>query len=410
MSSLTLDGHQLKKRMMAWLASLEDNSGGDPRYPIALSSPYTTLMSSCFAVFVYELFGELPNLSPRRIAAWREYLAAFQDAETGLFIDPLLRPEDVTSDAHDWTYLTYQSTFFALSALDALNGQARHPLHFIEPFRSTSAIRTWLAGLDWSNPWLESNRVMFVASFLIQASEKLKDTAAEEAVQALFDWLDEQQEPGTGFWGVRHGASLLNAMAGAFHFYFLYFYLERPVRYPEAIIESTLTLQEPDGLFHPAGGGEACLDLDAVDILVKVSLVTDYRAAEVKKALTRAYTGLLQAQNEDGGFAEARNRPRPAKSWKRRVGEAMGLDRLLGRPYRSPDEVVSYSGWSRMQYSLRESNLWATWCRPLALALISMGYPGEFLDDIPWRFRRSPALGWHDPEAVLRCYKMKGQP
>jgi len=393
----------IREQCLQWLNRLECEHGWGPAYGVSSTSSDTSLMASCFAVLIYELFGELPSLSRSRLTGWRSYIASFQDKDTGLFLDPLFRAEDLIIDGFDRSYLEHQFTFFALSALNALGGRAPYPLRFLEAYRSPQRIRSWLAALDWSEPWLESNKVMFIASFLLQASEIWHDGAAAEAVQALFDWLDEQQEPETGYWGVRHGASLLNAMAGAFHFYFLYLYLGRPFRYLEAIIDHTLALQHADGLFNPAGGGGACLDLDAVDILVKCSMLTDHRADDVKSALTRAYAGLLGAQNADGGFSEARNRPRPIKSWKRRLGEAVGLDRLLSRPYIPPAELETYSGWSRMQYQLRESNLWATWFRPLALALISTRYPGEFMDSDFWVFRRGPALGWHDPKAVRRC-------
>jgi len=68
----------------------------------------------------------------------------------------------------------------------------------------------------------------------------------------MFRWLDDHQNPVTGYWDLGRGSSALNAMAGAFHFYFLYFLTGRRVQYPERIIESTLALQHPDGLFDRA--------------------------------------------------------------------------------------------------------------------------------------------------------------
>jgi hypothetical protein len=39
-------------------------------------------------------------------------------------------------------------------------------------------------------------------------------------------------------------------------------------------------------VYDPRGGGGACLDLDAADILVKLSLLTDYRE-DIKASLQR---------------------------------------------------------------------------------------------------------------------------
>ncbi len=116
---------------------------------------------------------------------------------------------------------------------------------FIQPYLGPAAITAWLDGLNWHDPWLESNKVMFLTSFLIHCGEL-------EAAHSIFDWLDVHQDLHTGYWGTQHGANLLNAMAGAFHFYFLYLYLQRPFQYLEQIIDSTLSLQQPDGLYDRA--------------------------------------------------------------------------------------------------------------------------------------------------------------
>jgi hypothetical protein len=169
------------------------------------------------------------------------------------------------------------------------------------------------------------------------------------------------------------------------------------------MIENTLALQQPDGLFHPEGGGDTCMDVDAVDILVKCSLITPYRSAAVETALERAFYGLVNSRSPDGGFCRARNRPVPAKSWKRRLSEPLGLDRLLRKPYGPPKEVWYYSGWLKMPFDIRESDLWSTWFRSFGLAVISVRYPGRYLNDADWVFRRAPALGWHDNARILQC-------
>jgi hypothetical protein len=79
---------------------------------------------------------------------------------------------------------------------------------FIHPNLGPAAITAWLDGLNWHDPWLESNKVMFLASFLIQSS-------CLEDAHSIFDWLDARQDPVTGYWGTPQGAKLSNAMAGA---------------------------------------------------------------------------------------------------------------------------------------------------------------------------------------------------
>jgi hypothetical protein len=250
----------------------------------------------------------------------------------------------------------------------------------------------------WSEPWGESNRVMFLTEFLLQEHEI-------DLAHVVLDWLDAHQDADTGFWGTREGADLLSGMAAGFHFYFFYFALDRPVHYPTAIIDHTLAVQQADGLYTRGGGGGACADLDAVDTLVKFSLLTDYRAEDIKLSLARSFAAIVANQRPTGAFCEAL-RPVPPKSLKRTIGEALLLDRLIHKPYEPYVERMRYAGWSKMEYTCEEGDLWSTWFRPLALALISTRYPGEFIDDIAWTFRRKPGLGWHDPIG-LRAIKEK---
>lgn len=380
-----------------WLDTMIHNDGQFGPHRISSSSPHNTLLSSCFAVLARETIGALNLFSSSQLQEWSQYIAKHQSSESGLFLDPLLDRNDLSKRGHNWQYITWQFTFFSLAALDALEAQANYPLSFVEIFLDSNKIEHWLANRDWSDPWLESNNIMFLISFLIQEWERTGNLTYSKAAHTILDWLDEYQNPKTGYWDLNRGASLLNAMAGAFHLYFFYFYLGRPVNYPERIIDSTLALQEPDGLFDQRGGGRACLDMDAIDILVKFSLLTEHRVTEIKEALRHAFEAILMNQNPDGGFCEAKRPPLWQKSLKRRVAESVGLDRLLNRSWRGrPIEHKHYSSWDKMRYWVDESDLWSTWSRVYTLALISSRYPDEFIDDINWQFRSSPTLGWHN--------------
>lgn len=388
--SSIIDRSAVADSVMDWVNKL---AGSNPIvFPIAHSCSNRTLPATDFAIFTNELLGTLHSVPKLRREQWQQYLLSCQDPHSGIFRDPNLQPGDLTSAFHNWDYVVWQMTFFTTSALDALDAFPAYPLRFLEPYRSRTAITAWLEQLDWSNPWLESNRVMFLSSFLIQAGET-------SLANTIFDWLDNAQDQESGYWGMKQGASRFDAMAGAFHFYFLYFYLGRPVRYADQIIDNTLLLQQPDGLYHPAGGGGACHDLDAIDILVKFSMLTDYRAQDIKASLRQSYAALRANQRHSGAFCEAVRKP-PSKSAKRRIAERTGLDRLLRKPYTEPYEIIRYAGWTKMEYSEDEGDLWSTWFRLLALALISSRYPGEFSEGATWFFRRGPFLGWHNTQQM----------
>ena len=105
-----------------------------------------------------------------------------------------------------------------------------------------------------------------------------------------FDWLDRHVNPQTGywqraFWNLAWKRPTVNDMGGAVHFYWLYQARGRPFPYPEALIESTLGLQKPNGLYKKR---PFCIDLDG------------------NFCLTRAYGQLPKAtQNRWRGSVEA---------------------------------------------------------------------------------------------------------
>ena len=46
-----------------------------------------------------------------------------------------------------------------------------------------------------------------------------------------------------------------------------YKYFNRKINFPNKIFQNVFILQMKDGLFHPFGGGGACEDLDAIDVV-----------------------------------------------------------------------------------------------------------------------------------------------
>jgi hypothetical protein len=137
----------------------------------------------------------------------------------------------------------------------------------------------WLENRDWSRPWYESNNAMFLLYFL--SLEAAPGGRAYHAIVEALDWFDATQDPLTGLWGTEMGARLLDGVAGAFHILLFYYFFDRPVPRIERLIDSTLALQNRDGLFSPFGGGGSCEDLDAVDILCNARVRTNYRRRDV---------------------------------------------------------------------------------------------------------------------------------
>lgn len=324
-----------------------------------------TLASTCLAILLLECSGALESVRETERSRWLGYINSCQAPDTGLFSDPIV---DFTSSAtHDSEYLEWHTTYLAIHALDALGASAPLPLRFTDRFALPDALETWLDGLDWRNPWLQSNRIMSLLAALIHRVEREQEQAQALLYHRTLDWLDRKQNTHTGLWTAGEDVSLLNAIAGAYHFLPFYEYVHRPISALHQIVDRTLGLQQPDGLFAASPGGGACEDLDAIDILVLSLRHTSYRSDEVKRAAVRAYWAVWNLQNEDGSFPYARSKD--------------------GKTY-------SFGGCAPLTAAIGSGDVWSTWFRLLLLATVSTQFPAD-VPPIPWAFRRWPALGYH---------------
>ena len=156
-------------------------------------------------------------------------------------------------------------------------------------------------------------------------------------------------------------------MCGGYHQLLVYYHENRAVRYPKALVDTALALQHLDGGFSPSGGGGACEDVDAVDILVNLYKLHDYRRADIRYALRRCLRLINSIQQPDGGY-----------------------------PYKL-NQVQSHMGIPDTQAGKNVSTTFATWFRVHTLALMA-----EILTDEPslqqaFYFNRQLSMGWHRP-------------
>jgi len=353
------------------------------------------LLPTCFAVLASECTGDLETYPDSLRSQTATQIASRQDPETGLFDPGPLNQRDLS--AHSVTYLRLQATYFGIHALDALGATCRSSIRLVERLQDKSYLRGWLDGGPWSNPWLHSNNIMFALTFLEYDCRRNGTKASLDAFDETLLYLDERQDPATGLWQPDYGVNLENAVYAAYHFFPYYFWRGCCPRYVDVAIDSVLAIQKADGLFGPGIGGGACEDLDAVHTLAMLSLTTDYRAEDVRRALIRCFWRLLQIQNADGGFPNKVWHPL-ALSRKRRLARALRLEWL--RPYQDERPKWFFSGWKRLGCDLGRSDMWSAWFRPLALKVIVDRYPD--LADLPptGRYRRLPGLGWHDTKAI----------
>lgn len=397
--------HDARSQPASSLRFILEQYAGDGRFRFSPEGPIANLYSTCFAVLGLDLVGGLSTWPGEEQAKVIHFLQGRQTPDDGLFRDPDLTP--AKGAKHNLSYVEHQQTDFALMALGALGAKPRHELRFLQDLLR-NAPGPWLDSLDWRDPWRESNRVMFLLNFLLFEADR-GVPLARTRVDQILNWLDAHQDPGTGLWNLGHRVSLVNQMAGAYHFLLFYTYLGRRPNHMKRIIDVCLRIQDHDGLFTHAGGGGSCEDLDAIDLLCRCWLATQHRTREVGRALGRAHQALGRSQNVDGGFCWAkRNRFAPSKllrlfrpslltaSWQDFCDNARDKwDNQRAVLLRPTSLTWSYSGLASMTIPLSSSDLWSTWFRLLAIATIEQTFPNLASNTSPpWNMRKTPGLGF----------------
>lgn len=230
--------------------------------------------------------------------------------ERGWFEDPVDYANPTQSQPL-WALKLHRSRHI-LWALDALGARATHPFAWLEtrfPSRSLPhLLRAWLSASDPDGGiWALSNRIMDIAVHLDFQARWFDDVRAKANFEVLLDVLDETQDPETGFW-LLPGDDLRGAMAGAMHFYPLYWRAGREPAFYDLAVESTLALQQSDGLFayQTDVGGDQCLDFDAALILVNGWNSQPALRGGISRAMEKLWSAVHVNRLPCGGFSDSR--------------------------------------------------------------------------------------------------------
>ena len=330
-----------------------------------------SLYSSCYAAMALHYVDALQKIAQSERLAWCDYINSWQDPQSGLFVGPELAAGELVRPELYREYAALHLAITVLPALELLGGRPAQPLQFATQFADMAYLQTWLAARDWRHAWKEGNNLLFAGQLLIHLRDNEGLTAAQQALDFYFDWLDAQQDPETGLWGTNGYCSPYPALYGAYHQLLVYYYCERPVHYAARIVDTVLELQQPDGSFSRTPGGGACEDVDAVDVLINLTKRTGYRTSDVRQALTRALPHILRQQAPDGGFVYR---------W--------------GRSYMQ-------SGALRTFTPANTADIFSTWFRLHTLALIAQVVDDPRLNGVSWSFNHSCSMGWHDKSLKL---------
>ncbi len=380
----------------------------DGNFFFSYKNKIANLYSTCFAVLALDLTNELNNYVTSDKEKIINYINSFQDKKSGLFNDDKTATEFTS---HDHEYVHHQLTDFSIIALRPLGSKPKYQLNFLKDYKNILYLEKWLNGLNWKNPWLVSNNIMFILDFLIYEQE-FYNLRNQKYINFIMQWLDNNQDANTGYWNLGNNVSYHVQMAGAYHFLFFYTYLKKKPNHIEQIIDSTLKIQDFDGLFNYMGGGGSCDDLDAIDLLCRSTFYRSYRKKDIKKALQKSYVALWKNQNNDGGFCWAKrdklNLFKIILSIDPRLLFFVStLDFFSNFKSKIFNQVVviffksrltwKFSGLEKMDIRYSDSDIFSTWFRLLSIAFIEKTFP-EICDNnftFDWNMKQDIGLGYY---------------
>lgn len=272
------------------------------------------------AVYILHIIGKLAdrtNSSSRSV--WASRILDCQDSE-GWFSKRNLRGHSVE-----------HATAYAIGALKLLEVEEGEeyvaqvgPLNALLPLLTDhTAFTDWIEhlgfryrpgdilskNLGWHYIWRSSHIGGGVAAALAMTRELHEKwwsgvVDSQQWFNWYFDWLDAKVNANTGFWQRAFWNYIYNKptmidMAGAVHFFWVYEALGQPFPFPEQVIESTIPLQRPDGLYkdHPF-----CIDLDGNFCIIRSYLqLPSHKQQQYEKqvmaAVERNFFGVLDYLN-----------------------------------------------------------------------------------------------------------------
>jgi len=349
-----------KEEVLSYIESMRVDDASYGRYRYASCQKEPILYASVYAALGRDLLGDLSALSDGQRKEWISHIQSFQD-EDGLFKDPLIaHPGSWYVPPHmEWCGWWHLSTHVII-ALAALGAVVAKEFSVIKPYFDEKFLRDWLATRDLSKMDFVGNEVLNIGMLLQYARDFQNDRRAAVPMEMILDWLDQTQDPNTGMWGPSATSEERNkAYQGAYHFYLLYDYDNRPIKFPERIVDSMLSMQTPQGGFGVHEDSSGCEDIDAIDPLARMYSRTQHRHDEIKSSLEQAMAWVLQNRTCDGGFSFIRNK----------------------RFFYGSNQMTSEAG---------EGCAFAAWWRMLSIAIIATVVKNHELSRIPWRFLKCP--------------------
>ena len=310
------------------------------------------IYSSCYYIMSCSLLDF--KISKDRCNEIMEFIYKRQDRD-GLFYDEnLINYAYIKEDGWGARHLMPH----LIILYERLNRKPLYNFEYLSAYHKYENMMNLINSLNWNNAWSASNFVMNIGVMLQYERDFMNVSDANDGIKAIQEWLLENIRTDSGMWykgNINSKVSKYEMIRGAYHLYPILFYDDIDIPYKEKAIDIILSLQNKYGGFDFRINSSACEDIDAIEPLIRLSILTNgYRKEEVRKALEKALVWCVHNQMEDGGFVF-------------RKGEKFNY------------------GHENMASGINESNMFATWFRTLCVCYIY-----DFLTETRGRYVRVP--------------------
>ncbi len=275
-----------------WVEQFRSGPGiGDFSY--AIDGP-TSLYGTTDVLFCRAIMNDL-QLTDQEKDDWAGCINQFQKRDTGWY-----------KKRYTYTHSKQHTTAYAVAALHLIDRKPAHEFPWIAKLLSgKKQMERWIERIPWSIIWPGSHIVSGIPAILA-----MLDKGSQEFYDWYFDWLDREADPKSGYWcrGWIHKLGVIKTptkheMGGAFHMYYVYEFLNRSWRYPEKIIDHTLRLQLPTGLWDK--DVTYCIDLDGIYCLTRSNRIAGgYREKEIYQACVDYLAAAEKILNDRDYFFE----------------------------------------------------------------------------------------------------------
>ncbi|HBO43902.1 MAG TPA: hypothetical protein DD670_08225 [Planctomycetaceae bacterium] len=266
-----LDLATARPQIYTALENLRVSGAGYGQYAMSVGGTTPGYYGSLDAALMRTIMGEdlMTSITEQQRTEWIDHLHTFALPDGG-YTD--------TNGHH-----VLHANGMTVGGLGVLGGRQKYPASpLYRPFDEPNEVADYLVSqINWTNSWGESHK--FWGGFHIFSQSSV---ATSEWKAAVFDWLDANVDPTTGWWRVgQQPSSSAQGLGGGAHIWPMYEHEGHEFPYPERVIDRILSMQAVDGSYAAMGN---YLNLDALYGLKYMrSLTPAYRAADIDLAVQK---------------------------------------------------------------------------------------------------------------------------